>query len=156
MSEASENAVLRIMLRQMAPKIKEAFIAASEEWSHSVYVLYMTMGYRQGADLNNPKDAVILIRSTMDKNKIGRGINHDNKDSDAEDQLKEMFPVASAIIMEYAEAWKIKNPENVFLNIKLKPGKDINSVDSIVLSVKEKRRKDPSGNYLEQREEVIA
>lgn len=155
-SEAANNAVLRMMLRQAAPNIRKTLEAAGEQWNEPVYMLYMVMGHETKENYEDPKNSFIMIRSIANPDKMIRSSGADpNATQETKENLDVYFPVASAIIAEHAAEWGLTQI-NVLLYFRLINGRDLEKVDSIELKIKERRRKDPAGNYLPQRELILS
>lgn len=129
-----EKAALRIILRQVAPSIKQLFQAYANEWNENFFMIYLTVNYKEGSALDDVNATVLVIRSVLSKRHevLERG------KSEGVDQLYEFFPYMAEFFDDTARDWGL-TAYDVYLFLKYQADKNIdNPEDSIHLELKTK------------------
>lgn len=134
MVNKAEEATLRILMRQVAPNVKALFQGFAYEWNENFFMLYLTVDYKEGFEIDNPEGTRLVVRSLMSKRNetIVKG-NNPNADT-----LYEFFPYLADFFAEKAAEWEL-NPYQVYLLLKYTEGTDTdNPEQSILLELKTK------------------
>ncbi len=149
MGQAGEDAALRIMLRQMAPQIKQTFVSAATHLNEPVAMLYLILGFKPESDFQNPLDNFIQIKSILSKQTLDLMEDPTKKNDQANSQLIEIFPIAKELIFDQATEWNL-TAHDVFIVVRLKPDANQEHPDGIDLRIKTKKYVVP------QREHIVS
>lgn len=148
MSEVSENAMHGIMLRNLAPALRQWFEWYSVKHGVPFHQVYLTARYKPDQDMDDPKSALVELRNFEGKGEV-ENIQAAQAASGTSEMtlLQQMFPLLKDHVLKQAEQWNVSK-YRVFLMACYLVGKDISSADSIDLQF---RCRVPGGKDLAKR-----
>lgn len=133
-TEASENAAYSIMLRQIAPHLKQWFEWYSVKHNCAFHDVYLVGRYKPDCDMDDPKSALLELQHVQGGDTF-ESVDSAQAASGTSEMtlLQQMFPVFKEWIIKQAAVWNVSK-YRVFLMVSYALGKDLDNADSINLS----------------------
>lgn len=100
-NDASEEAAMRIILRQVAPNISKVFKTYGIEWLEKAENLYLAVRFKENVDITLPENVIVTMNSTFSKKQetLPKGKNEHI------DTLYDLFPYMSELFDDSAKEW---------------------------------------------------
>jgi len=159
----ADYAGLRMIMRNMAPFLDQAFDNAAKQFGESKYNLHMIVGFKNVCEKDDHKNNkhthvfkvekgqkhpcayedhdnhVMVIKSFVNKDNVAYfGQDPNFKPDDHPVRIEDIFPIAKEFLFDMAKRWDI-SPFYVLMYIRLVYSEDPNKKDSVELKIKEKK-----------------
>ncbi len=137
MGALSDDAVFRIMMRKLAPNIKNLFDATADKWQEMFFNIYLTGHFKEAKDFNNPDNVMLTMRSILSGKSEALQRDPKKLQNDEAILLEDMFPVFTEIMLDKAKTWGCSIMD-LFISLRYKNGAEI-SEDTIIISIKTRK-----------------